>query len=159
MTPPGADNVRDAVSQGHWDQAISLLQQFDPAVAADVMMEIPFEEQRVLFRIMPHDFAATLVSHFPYYHSYVLLHTRSIEHLRAIVNKMVPDERMQFFDQLPEEAWQRLMDELSGEYSPRPRRAGRPRAQFPSPPPRPNPSPRPCRLRSLFSSPTAGRSK
>ncbi len=118
MTPPGADNVRDAVSQGHWDQAISLLQQFDPAVAADVMMEIPFEEQRVLFRIMPHDFAATLVSHFPYYHSYVLLHTRSIEHLRAIVNKMVPDERMQFFDQLPEEAWQRLMDELSGEYSP-----------------------------------------
>jgi len=118
MNQPGAEKVREVLSQGHWDQAIALLQQFGPAVAADVMMEIPFEEQRVLFRIMPDDFAAILVSHFPYYHSYVLLHTRTIDHLRSIVNKMVPDERMQFFDQLPEEAWQRLMDELSGEYSP-----------------------------------------
>ena len=118
MNPPGADKVRDALSQGHWDHAVALLQQLDPAIAADVMMGIPFEEQRVLFRIMPDDFAAALVSHFPYYHSYVLLHTRSIESLRAIIDKMQPDERLMFFDELPEEAWQRLMDELSGEYSP-----------------------------------------
>ncbi len=118
MNPPGADKVRDALSQGHWDHAVALLQQLDPAIAADVIMGIPFEEQRVLFRIMPDDFAAALVSHFPYYHSYVLLHTRTIESLRAIIDKMQPDERLMFFDELPEEAWQRLMDELSGEYSP-----------------------------------------
>ena len=82
------------------------------------MLGLPFEEQQVLFRIMPDDFAATLVSRFPYYHSYVLLHTRTIESLRAIIDKMQPDERLLFFDELPEEAWQRLMDELSGEYSP-----------------------------------------
>jgi NitT/TauT family transport system ATP-binding protein len=118
MNPLGADKVRDAVSQGHWDQAVALLQQLGPAAAADVIMGIPFEEQRVLFRIIPDDFAAKLVSRFPYYHSYVLLHTRSTENLRAIIDKMQPDERMMFFDELPEEAWQRLMDELSGEYSP-----------------------------------------
>ncbi|HMD85493.1 MAG TPA: AAA-associated domain-containing protein [Terriglobia bacterium] len=118
MKPPGADKLHDALSQGQWDQAVALLQQLDPAIAADVIMEIPFEEQQVLFRVMPDDFAATLVSHFPYYHSYVLLHTRSIDHLRAIVDKMRPDERLMFFDELPEEAWQRLMDELSGAYSP-----------------------------------------
>ena len=98
--------------------AVALLQQLDPAAAADVMMGLPFEEQQVLFRVMPDDFAAALVSHFPYYHSYVLLHTRSMESLRAIIDKMQPDERLQFFDELPGEAWQRLMDELSGEYSP-----------------------------------------
>jgi NitT/TauT family transport system ATP-binding protein len=59
-----------------------------------------------------------LISHFPYYHSYVLLHTRSLEQMRAIINSMAPDERMQFFDELPGEAWQRVMDELSGEYTP-----------------------------------------
>ena len=106
------------LSQGHWDQAVALLQQLGPAAAADVMMEAPFEEQRVLFRVMPEDFAATLVSHFPYYHSYVLLHTRSMEHLRAIIDKMHPGERLLFLDELPGEAWQRVMDELSGEYSP-----------------------------------------
>ena len=118
MKPPGADKVRDALSQGQCGRAVALLQQLGPAVAADVMMGMPFEEQRVLFRIMPDDFAATLVSRFPYYHSYVLLHTRSLEDLRAIIDKMNADERMQFLDELPGEAWQRVMDELSGEYSP-----------------------------------------
>jgi NitT/TauT family transport system ATP-binding protein len=118
MNPPGADKVREALSQGHWERATGLLQQLDPAAAADVMMALPFEEQQVLFRVLPDDFAARLVSCFPYYHSYVLLHTRSLDHLRAIVNKMRPGERLQFFDELPGEAWQRLMDELSGEYAP-----------------------------------------
>jgi len=118
MNPPEADKLREALSQGRWDHAVALLQQLGPVDAADVMMEIPFEEQRVLFRVMPDDFAAALVSRFPYYHSYVLLHTRSLNSLRAIIDKMQPGERLMFFDELPEEAWQRLMDELSGEYSP-----------------------------------------
>ena len=118
MNPPGADKVRDALSKGHWDQAVAILQEIGPAAAADVMMGLPFEEQRILFRIVPDDFAAALVSRFPYYHSYALLHTRSLEHLRAIINKMDPDERLLFLEELPGEAWQRVMDELSGEYSP-----------------------------------------
>jgi NitT/TauT family transport system ATP-binding protein len=36
---------------------------------------------------------------------------------------MNADERMQFLDELPGEAWQRVMDELSGEYSPAGREA------------------------------------
>jgi NitT/TauT family transport system ATP-binding protein len=115
MNPPGADKVREAVAQGHWDGAVALLQQLGPAAAASVIMGIPFEEQRVLFRVVPNDFAAKLISHFPYYHSYVLLHTRSIEHLRAIIDEMEPGERLQFLEELPGEAWQRMMDELSGE--------------------------------------------
>ncbi|HXW15361.1 MAG TPA: ATP-binding cassette domain-containing protein, partial [Terriglobia bacterium] len=118
MNPPGTDKVRDALSQGQCGRAVALLQQLGPSAAADVMMGMPFEEQRVLFRVVPDDFAASLVSYFPYYHSYVLLHTRSLEELRAIINKMNADERMQFLDELPGEAWQRVMDELSGEYSP-----------------------------------------
>jgi NitT/TauT family transport system ATP-binding protein len=118
MIPPGADKVREVVSQGRWDQAVALLQQLDPAAAAHALMDLPFEEQQVLFRVMPVDFAAALISYFPYYHSYVLLHTRSLENLRAILNKMDPDDRMQFLDELPGEAWKRVMDEMSGEYSP-----------------------------------------
>ena len=35
--------------------------------------------------------------------------------MRALIDKINPDDRMRLFDELPEEAWQRLMDELSGE--------------------------------------------
>jgi NitT/TauT family transport system ATP-binding protein len=52
---------------------------------------------------------------------------------------MHPDDRMRFFDELPEEAWQRLMDELSstvaaetsGQHEPEPAR--RPKQQLPRP--------------------------
>ncbi len=115
MNPPGTEKLHEALSQGQWENAVSMLQRLDATDAAGLMMDLPFEEQQILFRIVPDDFAATLVSRFPYYHSYVLLHTRSLEHLRAIVNKMPPGERLQFLDELPGEAWQRLMDELSAE--------------------------------------------
>src|SRR5215471_2896333 len=34
--------------------------------------------------------------------------------MRALVDRFHPNDRMRFFDELPEETWQRLMDELSG---------------------------------------------
>jgi len=54
------------------------LQQLGPAAAADLLVSLPFDEQRILFRELPLDFAARLVPSFPYYHSYVLLHSRPL---------------------------------------------------------------------------------
>src|ERR1017187_1253037 len=112
MNPPAAEKLRSFLSQGNWDRALAQLQRLDPAVAADLFMSIPFEEQEVLFRQMPMDFAATLAGLFPYYHTYVLLHSRPVDELNAIVDRMTPEARMQFIDELPAEAWQHLMDEL-----------------------------------------------
>ena len=115
MNSSTAEKLQELLSQGRSEHAVALLQRLDLEVAADSVMRIPFEEQQIVFRALPVDFAATLVSRFPYYHSYVLLHSRSVEDLRAIIAKTRPEERHQFFDELPEEAWQHLMDELAGE--------------------------------------------
>jgi len=115
MNPPAAEKLQELLSQGHSEHAAALLERLDPDVAADLVMSIPYEEQQILFRALPVSFAATLITHFPYYHSYVLLHSRPVEDLRAIMAKTRPEERHEFFDELPEEAWQHLMDELSGE--------------------------------------------
>src|ERR1700733_1175474 len=112
---PIADTLRDAVSQGHWDEAIALLQTSETAPAAAALSGLPFDQQQSLFRHLPLDLAAALVAHFPYYHQYVLLHSLPAEEMRALIDRISPDDRMRFFDELPEEAWQRLMDELSGE--------------------------------------------
>ncbi len=101
------------LAHGRWDQAVSLLQQMEPSDAAELMMELPFEEQQTLFRKIPTGFAARLVGAFPYYHAYVLLHSRTPEELNSIVDQMNAAERLHFFDELPEEAWQHLMDELA----------------------------------------------
>jgi Mg/Co/Ni transporter MgtE len=109
MTPPTAETVRDVLSQGQPDEATRIIQQLDPGAAAEVLAALPLEEQRILFRRLPVEFAAALVSHFPYYHEYVLLHLRPIAEMRAIVDRLDPTERMRFFDELPEEAWQRVL--------------------------------------------------
>jgi NitT/TauT family transport system ATP-binding protein len=113
MTAPIAEKLRDAVSRADWNVAVALLHTSDAIQAADALGELPFEQQQSLFRRLPLDLAASVVAQFPYYHQYVLLHSLPAGEMRALVDKMNPDERMRLFDDLPEEAWQRLMDELS----------------------------------------------
>src|SRR5271157_1333563 len=67
MNPPAAEKLQELLSQGRADQAVALLQRLEPDAAADSIIRIPFEEQQIVFRALPVDYAATLVSHFPYY--------------------------------------------------------------------------------------------
>jgi NitT/TauT family transport system ATP-binding protein len=106
------EKLQEQVSQRDWRSAVGALQQLNPATAASYMMGLPFEQQRALFRTLPETLAATLVAHFPYYHAYVLLHARPLAELQAIVEGMNSADRNGFFDELPEEAWQFLTDEL-----------------------------------------------
>jgi len=122
MNPPTTERLEELVIQGRLERAITLLERLDPTTGADLMMAIPFLQQQKLFRALPVELAAALVSTFPYYHAYVLLHSRPVEELRVIVDKMNPHDRIQFFDELPEEAWRTLMDELSGKAAPEPSR-------------------------------------
>jgi len=114
MNPPSTDKLRSILARGGSDKAADLLQRLDPAVAADAMLDLPFEDQRAIFQRLPVPFAAKLVAEFPYYLAYVLLHSRPQTELVAIVDQMDSDDRMQFIEELPEEAWTRLMDELAG---------------------------------------------
>jgi NitT/TauT family transport system ATP-binding protein len=112
MTQPSGELLQEAIHRARWDEAVAILQRFDPSLAAETLLRLTFEEQQALFRSLPVEFAAKVLPAFPYYHEYVLLHSRPRE-LRAIIDKMDSDERMRFFDELPEEAWRHLMDELS----------------------------------------------
>ena len=94
---------------------MALLRPVDLNEAARLLMNLPFEDQQALFGKLPVEFAAKLAAVLPYYHTYVLLHSRPGSEMIAIVEHMDPAERLQFFDELPEETWQRLMDELSGQ--------------------------------------------
>ena len=61
MTSPIAERLADAVRQGHWNEAVALLQTSELAHAADAMSDLPFEQQQLLFSQLPLDLAAILV--------------------------------------------------------------------------------------------------
>src|SRR6266403_1862863 len=108
MKRPRAEELQTILAQGRLDRAVGILQGLDPTVAADTFMSLPYEEQQALFRRLPAEFAARLAPVFPYYHTFVLLHSLSNDHMAAVVEKMNPIERSMFLDELPEEAWQQI---------------------------------------------------
>jgi NitT/TauT family transport system ATP-binding protein len=115
MNRPVSEQLRDLISRAQWVEAAARLQQLDLPAAAENLLTLPIEQQQAIFRLLRIDFAAALLPNLPYYDQYVLLHSRPRE-LRSIVDAMNADDRMRFFDELPEEAWRHLMDELSAEY-------------------------------------------
>jgi NitT/TauT family transport system ATP-binding protein len=113
MKRPRAEELHTILAQGRLDRAIAILERLDPTVAADTFMGMPYEEQQVLFGRLPVEFAAKLAPIFPYYHTFVLLHTLPSGQMTAVVEKMNPIERSTFIDELPETAWQQITNELS----------------------------------------------
>ena len=142
MNAEVTEKLRETLSQGP-QQAALYLQQFDPHVASDLLFSIPFDEQQALFREFAIDFAAALIPHFPYFHSYVLLHSRPPSEVRTIVDRIDVADRMRFLDELPEEAWTHLMEELAGRAQPAPELAPAPPAKVGIPAPIPVPRPLP----------------
>jgi NitT/TauT family transport system ATP-binding protein len=113
MTPPMAEKLQELLSQRKWEPLFELLRGLSPSAAADLIMGMRFEEQQLLFRQLPIPLAATIINHLPYFHAYVLLHSRPVQEMASIVEAMNPGERDHFLDALPEEAWTSLMDELA----------------------------------------------
>jgi Mg/Co/Ni transporter MgtE len=101
MNRPRTEELQAILAQGRSDRAVAILQRLDPKVAADTFMSLPYEEQPVLFRRLPIEFAAKLAPIFPYYHTFVLLHSLVNDRMTAVVEKMNPIERSIFLDELP----------------------------------------------------------
>src|SRR5215469_5485259 len=102
------------IQAARWSDAVSILRVVAPVNAAQEIEKLAPEQQKELFCHLPVELAATILPQFKYYDQYVLLHSLSITEMRAVVDQLPPYDRMRFFDELPEEAWKRLMDELSG---------------------------------------------
>jgi NitT/TauT family transport system ATP-binding protein len=110
--PESLQQLRDLLAQSRWEAATELLRQLKPAEAADAMLRLPFEQQRLLFGHLPAELAARIAEHSPYFHAYVLLYSLTTPEIAAIVGAMHPAEREEFLDALPEESWQSLMSTL-----------------------------------------------
>ena len=119
---PNNGNLPDWIHAAQWTEAVSFLEGLDPMAAAEELGRLASPEEQELFRRLPVDFAASVFPHFRYYDQYVLLHSLPAGEMRALIDRLNPDDRMRFFDELPEETWQRLMDELSGAAEPEPAR-------------------------------------
>jgi NitT/TauT family transport system ATP-binding protein len=112
MKPPESEKLHNLVAEGRFDRAVAILNRLAPVIAADAFMSLPYPQQEALFRQLPAELAAKFATVFPYYHSFVLLHTLAPDQMIAVFGKMNPVERTNFVDELPEKSWQQIVKEL-----------------------------------------------
>src|SRR5258708_7086112 len=113
MSGPPTDKFRALLAREDWDQLGAVLLRIDPSVAADLFIEIPVEQQAQLFGRLPIEYAAAVVEIVPYYDAHVLLLSRTSADRVAILDKVKPAERLRLFEELPEQFWQSIRDELA----------------------------------------------
>ena len=109
--PP--DDIKELLHSGQWTDAVAAFERLHPSDASIALAQLPSRKQRTIFKLLSYKAAAHLLPYLLYYDQFVLLHARTRDEMRQIVNERDADGRMRLIDELPENAWQPLMDELT----------------------------------------------
>src|SRR3954454_15786733 len=96
-----------------WDSLRDALTELDVADIAELIMDLPPEDEGIIFRMLSRERAADVFEHLPIDHQQKLLRSLNHAQLRDILNDMTPDDRTRLFDALPAEATRRLLESLS----------------------------------------------
>ncbi|HET6202535.1 MAG TPA: magnesium transporter [Planctomycetota bacterium] len=81
--------------------------------AVEILIDIPDDDEAILFRLLPRKFAAEVFAYLPPDDQEVLLRHLSTESLTEILNAIPPDDRTRLLEELPGEVTQRLLAMLS----------------------------------------------
>lgn len=84
-----------------------------PADIAEVIADLPQEDQVVIFRVLPQKQAAEVFEYLEAEDQQALLHAMGQEQAVRILNQMSPDDRTTLLEELPPEAVKKLVASLS----------------------------------------------
>jgi len=76
-------------------------------------LDLPTEEEGILFRVLPKAQAGRVFSYLPPQHQQSLLRSISSEQVRTLIEGMTPDDRTHLLHELPAEVTRRVLESLS----------------------------------------------
>src|SRR5881397_3497707 len=89
--------------------------EWPPADVAEVILDIPEDEQVIIFRVLPHALAADVFEYLDLDAQQKLLRAMAHEQVVAILNEMSPDDRTALLEELPSAAARQLIRLLTPE--------------------------------------------
>ena len=92
-----------------------LFREWPPADVAEVILDLPGDEQVIIFRVLPHDLAADVFEYIGIEEQQKLLRAMAHEQVAAILNEMAPDDRTALLEELPSDAARKLIRFLTPE--------------------------------------------
>ena len=98
-----------------YDRLREVLQDTHFSDVADMIIELPPEEEAVIFRVLPKEQASAVFSYLPLDAQEELIHSLGSSVMLGIIDSMTPDDRVRLFEELPAEVTRRLLESLSAE--------------------------------------------
>lgn len=92
-----------------------VFREWAPADVAEVILDLPEDEQVIIFRVLPHDLAADVFEYLDFDAQQTLLRAMAHEQVVAILNEMAPDDRTALLEELPSAAARQLIRSLTPE--------------------------------------------
>jgi len=92
-----------------------VFREWAPADVAEVILDLPEDEQVIIFRVLPHDLAADVFEYLDLDAQQKLLRAMAHEQVVGILNEMAPDDRTALLEELPSAAARQLIRLLTPE--------------------------------------------
>ena len=107
--------IRSLIEARNFGALRELFREWPPADVAEVILDMPEDEQVIIFRVLPHALAADVFEYFDVDSQQKLLHAMAHEQVVGILNEMAPDDRTALLEELPSAAARQLIRLLTPE--------------------------------------------
>ena len=110
-----APEIRSLIDTRNFGALRELFSDWPPADVADVILDLPEDEQVIIFRILPAALAADVFEYIGIEEQQKLLRAMAHEQVVAILNEMSPDDRTALLEEMPSAAARQLIKLLTPE--------------------------------------------
>jgi len=107
--------IRSMIEARNFAALRELFREWPPADVAEVILDMPEDEQVIIFRVLPHDLAADVFEYLDFDAQQKLLRAMAHEQVVGILNEMAPDDRTALLEELPSAAARQLIRLLTPE--------------------------------------------
>lgn len=115
MIKKAGTNLLELISNNDWQSVKQHLDRMDGLELSEIFDELPNEEHIVLFRLLPRILAKEVFQHLSYDQQEAIIEglAANAQKLTELLNDLDPDDRTAFFEELPGEVSQKLVQLLS----------------------------------------------
>ena len=110
-----APEIRSLIDARNFNALRELFKEWPPADVAEVILDLPEDEQVIIFRVLPAALAADVFEYLGVEEQQNLLRAMAHEQVVGILNEMSPDDRTALLEELPSAAARQLIRLLTPE--------------------------------------------
>jgi magnesium transporter len=110
-----APEIKSLIDARNFGALRELFREWPPADVAEVILDLPEDEQVIIFRVLPAALAADVFEYIGIEEQQQLLRAMAHEQVVAILNEMSPDDRTALLEELPSAAARQLIRLLTPE--------------------------------------------